>query len=810
MIVTLQKLLQKAMQVSDPRDLHALALDLIESMLRHYAVVSIAAYRHAGARDPKVNRILSEQLPRPSMGSWKNFLQLLVHADSNLFPEQFWEKFLQPLSKKTSLPDITTAYAGLRRLADQDVFSSHESPAHAEPAPCSPMEFLNAAVAYRNRFAGHGTHALPEAAAQFAPVFLKGTAALCTHLNSLWLACPVYVAKQDKLYGRTFFRLIPLVEAEGVNELQTVSPGVEEDRLYICFGEKKHPEAESLYPIVLWEEDDILFANGSQDLKEVRYIGYVNQKSIETVIYDEDFRAFLKPITSIRNPEQPSSVPQPSEKSARDTIRTYRLVAVSIVGALILVATFAGYWYFIHNTGLFSPKSEGKKITSIAVLPLKNLSSGPEQEGFAYEMREILITNISKIRGLNVVPTTNMKTEKINVDAFIDGSVFRFGNDVRISVKLIRAQTGILIWADDYEMKIEDVFIQQGRIAEVIAREIHAETTPEDKQRLAESYKVNPAAFDAYIKGLNSLEKGYDEWGNALENVQQAVKIDPNFALGYTGVARVYNYMGYHYWVKYHLPPKEAYPLARKAAEKALELNENLAEAYTQLAWTNLYYDWNMAEAEKNLNRALTFNPGYALARQYHRDYLMILGRWDEAIEELRRAQEIEPNNGTIAYLLSISFIHAGKYEDASREAEKVVKMAPGPGSPLYQLAYSYYYSGKFEESLRIISELEKAGSKSIHVQSLHALILMKLGKQGEGRKIFAELLKKVNPNISQTFIAEIYMYMGDYDKTFEWLEKAYDERNSWLVYIKSFPEWTPIRSDPRYVELLKKMGMAD
>ena len=200
MIVTLEKLVTKAREGSlDELRMHALALDLVESMLRHYAVVAIAAYRHAGAHDPKVNRILSEQLPRPSMGSWKNFLQVLAATDKELFPEHFHEKFLGPLTRKVSHTDISPAYAGLRRLADQNVFTPPESSVPPEAVSCTPLEFFDAAVAYRNRFAGHGTHELPDTAPRFAPTFLKGAAALCTHLATLWLACPLYVAKQDKL-----------------------------------------------------------------------------------------------------------------------------------------------------------------------------------------------------------------------------------------------------------------------------------------------------------------------------------------------------------------------------------------------------------------------------------------------------------------------------------------------------------------------------------------------------------------------------------------------------------------------------------
>jgi hypothetical protein len=255
MILTLHKLIQKSKQVTDPRDAHALALDLVESMLRHYAVVAIAAYRHAGAKDQKINRILSEQLPRPSMGSWKNFLQMLAAANKELFPEDFREKFLGPFNRKVKEPAVSLACQGLRELVDRESMVEKNLSGKGGPIELTPLEYFDLMVAYRNRYTGHGTQTLPKANLDFSSTILNGTTALCNHLQTLWNAYPIYVSRQAALYGGKYFRFIPLVPE--APELQITEEFVVADRLYLCFGDKRDMEPVSLYPLALWQDEDL-------------------------------------------------------------------------------------------------------------------------------------------------------------------------------------------------------------------------------------------------------------------------------------------------------------------------------------------------------------------------------------------------------------------------------------------------------------------------------------------------------------------------------------------------------------------------
>jgi len=295
MILSLQKLLAKSLQMVDPRETHVRAFDFVESMLMHYTVVAIAAYRHAGARDERLNRFLYGRFPWQPRASWRIFLKMLAHAGQRHFPEHFRDFFLAPLTKKISHPNMIKAYDGLRRLADPKVFSLPANPIYPESISCSPLEFFEAAYAYRDRFSGRETGELPDSTLRFASTFLKGAAELCAQLNELWLACPVYTAKRENSHVHTFFLLTPFMDDKGIDSLRTDASGMKEDRLFICFGDRGRPEVESLYPAALLEKGDMLFASGADGLNEIRYAGHAGQKSFTTSGYQEDFKAFLAP-----------------------------------------------------------------------------------------------------------------------------------------------------------------------------------------------------------------------------------------------------------------------------------------------------------------------------------------------------------------------------------------------------------------------------------------------------------------------------------------------------------------------------------
>ncbi|MDP2983961.1 MAG: hypothetical protein Q8O92_11620 [Candidatus Latescibacter sp.] len=745
MIITLQKLLQKSKHVTEPRDAHALALDLVESMLRHYAVVAIAAYRHAGARDQKVNRILSEQLPRPSMGSWKNFLQMLTASDKTLFPDGFREKFLAPLTKKVSHPDISPAYSGLRKLADQDVFSSHEAPAQSEAAPCTPLEFFDAAVAYRNRFAGHGTHELPDAAVQFAPQFLKGAASLCTHLNTLWSACPVYVAKQDKLYGRTFFRLTPLMKAEGIGELQAAAHGMEEDRLYICFGDKKHPEVESLYPAALWEEDDILFANGTKGLIDIHYIGYASQRSFETSIYEEDFREFLCPFSPPRETEAAKPAVATAPAVVSRVKGKWKPIIVLIGVILLIIAAVGGYFRFVHKGN--------QEIKSIAVLPFIDDSPGKDQdalcEGIAGEIRNSLV-NISDLEVSGRQSSSMFKGKntsyseigrKLNVVSILEGSVRKEGDNLRIIATLIRASDQTQLFSFDYDRKTENLLTIEKEIARSIVDELQVKLAKQERAAMERRPTNNPEAYMYYVKGAGYLIKGY-----TLENVSNA----------------------------------------QKMFEKAVELDNSFALAYTYLSLTHAEFHWfyydrtenRLTQTRENAEKALHLNPQLPEAHLAMGTYYQITTQFDSSLKEFEAAYQLAPRNGLCLYFLGINHRWRGKLDLSSEYLEKALKLDPLSQMNYYECAINLYSMRAYSEALRYLDNGIILAPENVDNYCLKSAIYIRW--QGDVRKARAVLNKAP---VSQDMLLksfdgfnrfmELNILEGHFDEALELLSRS-------------------------------------
>ena len=291
-------------------------------------------------------------------------------------------------------------------------------------------------------------------------------------------------------------------------------------------------------------------------------------------------------------------------------------------------------------------------VRSIAVLPLENLSHDPAQDYFADGMTDELITDLAKISGLRVISLTSVMKFKgqhheqlpeiakaLNVDTIVEGSVLRIGDKVRITAQLIDAPSDKHLWADSYERDTRDVLTLQDEVASTIAREVDVQFTPIEEARFAKPRPVNPAAHDAYLKGRYYLnEIGEGRTNRAIEQFQLALKLDPNFALAYAGLADAYlNGEDFDFLAT------EVMPKAKAAAEKALQLDDTLAEAHTSLGGVNFWYDFDWAGGERELRRAIALNPSYALAHGFYGDLLTYQGRYDEAVAELMRAIELDP-----------------------------------------------------------------------------------------------------------------------------------------------------------------------
>jgi TolB-like protein/DNA-binding winged helix-turn-helix (wHTH) protein/Flp pilus assembly protein TadD len=466
-------------------------------------------------------------------------------------------------------------------------------------------------------------------------------------------------------------------------------------------------------------------------------------------------------------------------------------------------------------------RARPSEIKAIAVLPLDNLSGDPEQDAFVDGMTEELITQLGKISALERVisrhsamqykgagkPLSEIARE-LDVDALIEGSVLQSGDRVRINVQLIQAEPERHLWADSYERNLSDVLALHAEVARMVASEIELAVTPEDQARLTAVRQVNPAAFEAYVKGRyfwnqrnkESLEKG-------LEYFQQAIETDPSYAAAYNGVAESYLVLGG--WAL--LPPDEAYTRAEAAARKALELDGSLADAHTSLANVMHEYDWDWEGAEEKYRRALELDPNASAAHKVYAEYLLHMGRLDEASAEAKRAWELDPHSLVLHVLTGLPHYYAGRYNRAIEQWQTVREMEPDFSLAHQCLGLAYEATGEYEEAIARFQEARGlSGDASPTVSALgHAYALS--GARDKAEMILAELRSPPEDKyISAYSLAVVFVGLGEEEQALAWLDKAYEERARRLIQLKIDPRFAELRSHPRFQSLLRRLNFPE
>jgi serine/threonine protein kinase/Tfp pilus assembly protein PilF len=455
------------------------------------------------------------------------------------------------------------------------------------------------------------------------------------------------------------------------------------------------------------------------------------------------------------------------------------------------------------------------KIESIAVLPLENLSHDPEQEYFADGMTDEMITTLSKIRALTVKSRTSTMQYKgakkplpqiareLGVDGVVEGSVLQAGGRVRISAKLIEATTDRLLWADSYDREPRDVLALQSEVAGAIANEIKIELTPQEQAGLAHAPLVNPAAHEAYLKG-RFLNWGTDQQRRkARESFEQAVSIDPNYAPAYAGLAD-------YYWATLELPPRVARPKAREYALKALDLDPNLAQAHAALADIKFYADWDWAGAEKEFQRAIEINPSDAEAHRTYSVYLSLLGRSEEALAEIHRAQQLDPLSTVLIQVdLGWAFYFARQFGAAVDQCQRALEFDPHSDNAYDCLGSAYLAQGRCDQAIAAFQSAVSlsGGDPARRVGLARAYALA--GKKAEARNVLDELGQRAKSTyVPPYYLAILHAALGENEQAITWLEKAYRERDTYLPYLKVDEALDPLRPDPRFQELLRRVGL--
>ncbi len=526
------------------------------------------------------------------------------------------------------------------------------------------------------------------------------------------------------------------------------------------------------------------------------------------IIIEEEIDNSLAPEAKPQTlPTLPTAVKKP--------YRSRRVVALSSLLAVAIISATAILLY--RNSGNAATNNETLPLRSIAVLPFKNLSNDEAQEYFSDGLTETFITELAKIDGLKVISRNSVFTfkgkevdprevgKRLDVSAVLEGSVRRNGDSVRVDVRLVNTKDGSIIWTGDtYNRTLKDILAVQDEIACSVAAGLRVVFCREAATAKHETDNVE--AYQAYLKGRYYWNKRTPEGiRRSVEHFEQAVSIDPNYALAYAGLADSY-IQGV-----WHVPfdPKEVLPKAKAGVLQAINLNDNLAEAHTALG--NIYQmEWQWSKAGKEFERAIELNPG--LARAYHVQafHLDIIGQHQEAVRAIKQAQAFDPLNMMINADISLILWHAGHHDEAITQGLKVVEMEPNFAPGRWTLTILYQYQGREKEMAEAYFKALSVSGRSDADVAAYRKAYEKKGIRGIYQKELAELLsnRAKGGYSSPIRLAQLYTLLGQQEAAFHWLALAIADHNAESAVIKQSPFFNPLRADPRFQDLLRRIGL--
>jgi TolB-like protein len=507
---------------------------------------------------------------------------------------------------------------------------------------------------------------------------------------------------------------------------------------------------------------------------------------------------------------QPRSDPpvatQPSAIAATpaESFRQRRVVAGTLAGLALMAAL--GYIGF-----KIWPRGSPARYHAIAVLPLQNLSGDPQQDYFADSMTEELIADLGQVSASRVISRTSTMTYKattktlpqiareLGVDTVVEGSVLRQGNQVRITAQLIDARTDHHLWARSYVRDLTDVLTLQAEVARTIADQIRIAVTPEERARLARPRTVDPEAQELYLQGMQALGAGNPR--DAIGYFQKAIDKDPNYAQAHAALANSYGWMGEAGWMPY----SEAFPKQRAAAVKAIALDEDLPEGHVQLAYAAMNLDLDWATEGKEFKRALELNPNSAPVLWAYSNYLERIGRLPEAIRESQLALQLDPVYSRAFVTSAFVYYYARQYDQALLQMQRGASLPHDPAQLIFPLAVIYVEKDMYEEAIHQFQKLGDQPHALGHMGNAYA----RMGRGAEAREMISELQKQVqNTGVGRYEIALVYAGLGEKDEAFAWLEKSFAARDKGLTYLKIDPCLDPLRSDSRFQDLVRRVGL--
>ncbi len=488
-----------------------------------------------------------------------------------------------------------------------------------------------------------------------------------------------------------------------------------------------------------------------------------------------------------------------------EKINRHRLTSLLTIIILIVGVALGGF-YFARSM---------KTINSVAVLPFVNGSQNPNAEYLSDGLTESIISSLSQLPNLKVMSRSavfrykgqNVDPQEIGrrlgVGAVLTGTVDQIGDSLVIKTELIDVSDGSQLWGEQYNRKISDLITVQQEISWKISKKLRLRLTGEEEKRMTKHYTENTEAYQLYLKGRYFWNKRDKEsLNNGIKSFEEAIKIDPGYALAYSGMADSYALLADIGAVA----PLDAMPRAKAAAERAIELDNELAEGYTSSGFVKLAYDWNWPAAERDFKRAIELNPNYATAHQWYASYLLQMGRFDDATEEIKRAQQLDPLSLIINANKGYYLYFARQYDAAIEQYRKTLEINPGFGVGRFYLAEAYVQKKMYAEAIAEFQKIISSPADDLKTAAALGYAYAQSGRREEAQKILNEMMElSKNRYVSPLYIATVHTGLGDQDQAIEWLYKAYDARHPGLVLIKVDPMFDSLRADARFQELLKR-----
>jgi TolB-like protein/DNA-binding winged helix-turn-helix (wHTH) protein/Tfp pilus assembly protein PilF len=551
----------------------------------------------------------------------------------------------------------------------------------------------------------------------------------------------------------------------------------------------------------------------NDDADAPRYIETLPKRGYRFLMPVEKLDAVAQTVpvgaSSARTPAVPSTYPK---------AKRFRLGAALVSVLLVLSALL----YFAKTSNRFPFRTASKSIRSVAVLPFDNFSGDPEQQYFADGMTEALIAELGQIRDLRVPSRTSVMLYKrankplrqiareLNVDALVEGSVRHSGDHLELTVQLLDGTQDRHLWGGTFDRDSRDVLALQHELARAITEELRISFSSAEAPRLKSAAPVNADAYAAYLHGRYYwYKRTMGGFQKSIQYYEQAVAADPNYAPAYAGLADAYALLGSS--PNDGLPPNEAMPKAKAAAQKALQLDDGLAEAHASFAYINMVYDWNWASAEKEFKRAIEINPNYAGAHEWYAEFLAARGRESEALTEMKRARDSDPLLVLMHAAVAEALYYSRRYDDVISQCQQTLELDPDYPIAHFHLGRAYMAKNMYPQA---IAEYQKAQATLGETPAIVMAIgyaNAKSGNRAAARKALEELRAQSKQRyVPALYFGAIYIGLGDPDAGMSWLERAYQEHSDYLIYLNADPMADSLRSNPRFQAVLRKIGMAE